>query len=345
MTIFVFKFFLFFDYQLQDKIFSKEDVSNNVIIIAIDEKSIQNYGQWPWHRSRHADLIEKLEKNNVKVIGYDFTFSERSSDDEYFLETIKKYDNLVFPFEGNLKLEKNQKAVFSDFLFPLKEIRENSLFGFTTLVPDFDAKVRRAPLFVYSENKEEKFYPFFLLVLERANYLKKEDLTNYNFKLDSKNLLLIKFFGPRETFKTFSYLDVMNESFDASIFNNKIVLVGATAKNLHDEYFTPTSKKSAISGVEIQANLIESFLQNNFLYRVENTYFYFLLFLFLLFLTRKIALKEKFIFSILNLFLLIFFYILFVIIVHVFGYLFSIFYPILFIIIFYFISYLKKYFQ
>lgn len=342
-TLFYFKFFLFFDYQLQDKLSIKEKVSDNIIIIAIDDESIEKYGEWPWNREKHADLIEKIAKNKAKVIAYDVTFSEKGLGDEKFLETIKKYDNLVFPFEGNLKIEKDKLAIFEKFLFPLSDIKDNALVGFTTLVPDSDAKVRKVPLFVYSKDGEEQYLPFFLLALDKANFLDINNLSNYNFKLDNKSLLLIKFFGPRESFRTFSYQDVMTEKFDSNIFKNKIVLVGATAKNLHDEYFTPTSKKEAISGVEIQANLMESFLQNKFLFRIDNFYFYSFLFICLIFLTRKIVLKNNLFFSLLILLFLLFFYILICVVFFLFGYLLSVFYPSVLIILVYFLTYLSKY--
>ena len=41
---------------------SKVEASGNIVLIAIDAKSLQEIKQWPWPRSLHANLIDKLQK-------------------------------------------------------------------------------------------------------------------------------------------------------------------------------------------------------------------------------------------------------------------------------------------
>jgi len=47
-----------------------------VAIIDIDEASLAAYGQWPWPRTRLADLVERLTQNGAVVIGFDMVFAE-----------------------------------------------------------------------------------------------------------------------------------------------------------------------------------------------------------------------------------------------------------------------------
>jgi adenylate cyclase len=47
-----------------------------VRIVDIDEKSLAKYGQWPWPRTRIADLVNALTKLNAAVIAFDAVFSE-----------------------------------------------------------------------------------------------------------------------------------------------------------------------------------------------------------------------------------------------------------------------------
>lgn len=47
-----------------------------VRIIDIDEESLARLGQWPWPRTRIAELIEKLHAANVAAIGFDMVFAE-----------------------------------------------------------------------------------------------------------------------------------------------------------------------------------------------------------------------------------------------------------------------------
>jgi len=50
--------------------------SKQVVIIDIDEKSLKQYGQWPWSRSIVSDLIQKLNDSNAGIIGLDIVFAE-----------------------------------------------------------------------------------------------------------------------------------------------------------------------------------------------------------------------------------------------------------------------------
>ncbi|MBN1571788.1 MAG: adenylate/guanylate cyclase domain-containing protein [Deltaproteobacteria bacterium] len=54
----------------------KIDPGGQVIVIAIDEKTLDELGRWPFPRSYFVDVIRNLNKNGVKVLGFDMIFSE-----------------------------------------------------------------------------------------------------------------------------------------------------------------------------------------------------------------------------------------------------------------------------
>jgi adenylate cyclase len=47
-----------------------------VTIVDIDDKSLGKFGQWPWSRTRIADMIINLTNNGAVAIGFDVVFSE-----------------------------------------------------------------------------------------------------------------------------------------------------------------------------------------------------------------------------------------------------------------------------
>ncbi|PTQ89035.1 CHASE2 domain-containing protein [Agitococcus lubricus] len=47
-----------------------------IVIVDIDELSLKKEGRWPWSRSKLADLVTALERQQVKLIGFDVVFSE-----------------------------------------------------------------------------------------------------------------------------------------------------------------------------------------------------------------------------------------------------------------------------
>ncbi len=52
------------------------DVSNNIVIVDIDEKSLQTLGRWPWRRDKLAKLLDNLTEYGVGVVGFDMVFAE-----------------------------------------------------------------------------------------------------------------------------------------------------------------------------------------------------------------------------------------------------------------------------
>jgi len=54
-----------------------------VVIVAIDENSLADWGRWPWPRQRMAELLDALfEQQGVAVVGFDIVFAEADAGDE-----------------------------------------------------------------------------------------------------------------------------------------------------------------------------------------------------------------------------------------------------------------------
>src|SRR5262245_28070667 len=47
-----------------------------VVIVDIDEESLRKLGQWPWPRTRVADMIDRLTKLGAAAIAFDVVFAE-----------------------------------------------------------------------------------------------------------------------------------------------------------------------------------------------------------------------------------------------------------------------------
>jgi serine phosphatase RsbU (regulator of sigma subunit)/CHASE2 domain-containing sensor protein len=65
--------FVFDGYQ---RLFPLERVSHPVVIVVIDEPSLAKYGQWPWPRTRVAELLERIDAARPAAIGVDLFFAE-----------------------------------------------------------------------------------------------------------------------------------------------------------------------------------------------------------------------------------------------------------------------------
>ena len=62
-----------FDFLLQSE---TKEISKDIAVIAIDEKAIEKYGQWPWKRDVLANVIIELREKGAGVIVLPMLFSE-----------------------------------------------------------------------------------------------------------------------------------------------------------------------------------------------------------------------------------------------------------------------------
>lgn len=61
-------------------LFKKPEVPDNILIVAIDEKSIKLFGRWYWPRDLQSKLIRKILDQNPKVLTIDIFYSERENE-------------------------------------------------------------------------------------------------------------------------------------------------------------------------------------------------------------------------------------------------------------------------
>ncbi|KKT33456.1 MAG: Adenylate cyclase [Candidatus Woesebacteria bacterium GW2011_GWB1_44_11b] len=232
--IFSLGFFETWQLRSSDLLFTSRPVSSDIVIVAIDDKSLQAIGQWPWKRSVHAQLISKIK--SAKIIGLDISFLEPSTpqEDATLAQAIKNAGNVVLAAQTR----KNEK------LFPIAVLSQNAQIGITNTIAGPDGITRQI-------NPEEHF-----AVMAVGNL--------QNIPIEN-GLMRINFASPPGSFKRFSYLDVLESKVSASEFQDKIVLVGATAPDLHDNQLTPVSSGVPMDGVEVLANAIQTIKEKAYL--------------------------------------------------------------------------------
>jgi adenylate cyclase len=63
-------------FDLLEQIAPRQTKTLPVGIVAIDDKSLARYGQWPWSRALVAQLVDKIAEGKPSVLGVDIIFSE-----------------------------------------------------------------------------------------------------------------------------------------------------------------------------------------------------------------------------------------------------------------------------
>ena len=63
-------------YDVRYKMQGKSNPPDNIVIVAIDDRSIEKIGRWPWDRDKMADIINTISAMGPKVIMPDIIWSE-----------------------------------------------------------------------------------------------------------------------------------------------------------------------------------------------------------------------------------------------------------------------------
>lgn len=279
---------------LSDRVYqSKGGFQLPVIIIGIDDKTISEMDlPYTWSREVYAKLLENLsdEDNKPYVVGFDTLFTgsrkmyEGDEGDRLFAEAAKKNGHIV----TGINLGFDQDRVYIDengdkdidylkvntTYYPYDELRNVSVGGAVNSLPCSDGYIRQ--LFTYVENEEGRQIDSFAhAVLKEYSKASGTEIPDYNSR--EENLYRFAFStDPQDGITEFSFSDVYYGRIDTAYFDKSIVLVGAYASGLMDEFKIPGSMWTGknMYGVEIHANMLISLLEENIQTRPENMLLY-----------------------------------------------------------------------
>ncbi len=83
------------EYKLYDAFFQKvhsKTTTQSVVIVDIDEYSLEKFGQWPWPRYRVALLLQKIKMAGALSVGVDILFAEPDATSLHVLKQSLKRD-------------------------------------------------------------------------------------------------------------------------------------------------------------------------------------------------------------------------------------------------------------
>jgi len=281
-------FNLLYEMQLQSSdflfraanLYPKEETEENIVIVAIDDKSLDELGHFSsWPRSYHAHIIDIITAAGARTIAFDVLFSEPMPDDKQLAASIKQSGKVILPLVGNVTLHKSnvngEVIVSGTTTRPLKTLEENALTtGHANMLIDEDGVVRRLPLIIPNGEYNEPA----LALATVAKYLRRsqviespvknnsQTLADREIFLDDTRSMLINYTDDSAAplnFKAVSYVDVVRENVDPTVFDDKIIIIGVTATGLGDTFWTPMGRM--MSGVELHASAMHTILAGNFL--------------------------------------------------------------------------------
>ncbi len=224
-------------------------------------------------------LAESLGYSRRAILGYFFHFalkdgsgSEKKTPQKD-LPALSSFNLVKFTSEEAAKVPLFE-AEYAEVNIPvISEAAEGA--GYFNIFPDRDGTVRWIPLTIKYQDRYycalslavlQKFMDNAPLALRIAEFgVEQMRLGNLLIPTNEEGRLLINYRGPQKTFPHYSATDVIHGRVPEKAFRGKIVLVGATAIGIYDMRVTPF--EHVFPGLEIHANVIDSILQRQFLYR------------------------------------------------------------------------------
>ena len=151
---------------LSDQLFVSEPPSPNIVIVGIDDETLETHGRWAnMPRGLHAKAINNLSKAKPSVIGFDILFADSTPDDEMLAAAMKSAGNLVLPLVGTQPQSSTDPMItYTHILSPTSPLEQAStVVGHGNILPDSDGTIRRLPLVIRDGNGQ--LYPAFSLAI------------------------------------------------------------------------------------------------------------------------------------------------------------------------------------
>ena len=250
------------------------EIPDDIIIIGIDEASLQGIGKWPWRRDIHAKLINRLTEAGVRAVAYDIIFAERDTPnpryDAALVKAVKRNAKVVLPiYIGETKQGGQLVEVF-----PFDELNNVAAkLAHVHIEIDKDGVLRSTHL---KEGLGTTYWKHFSVALYEIAYGESLDpLPGARANLpDNAGMMIVRDYrnqirftaGPGEL-RVVSFIDALDGRFPAQNFKDKIVFIGTMAAGLSDTLATPVSSANRhMQGVELNANIFHA-LRNGSLIR------------------------------------------------------------------------------
>ena len=247
----------------------------DIVLVDIDEKALEKYGQFPFPRGVWSDMIEKTPETSPSVLTVTFAQPDRFKQDDELIRTLgnrlallsasptNQKDTGSAPYIGIAKLGKGDPSnwlySYEGISSPIQPLQE-AVYGVGTVSasPSIDGTVRSVPLVVMAN---DQIYPS--LALEVLRVMNGEQ--SYNIKITPEVGVEWVRIGrlpplttkPNADFNIAFWNQFERVSVTDELPSDKILIWGLTASGLSNPVSTPMG---AMYPHEVQANLIQTVL-------------------------------------------------------------------------------------
>jgi adenylate cyclase len=226
-----------------------EKPGEDIVLVLIDDTTSRELPvRFPFPRSLHARVIDAVNRDGAKTIAYDVEFLQptKSKEDNALINAVARAPNKVVLADSQPDPQ-GRSGVFGGQKL-LDDIKARA--GNTQLGEDSDGVRRRVPF----EVGNMETFP-----LVAAEIQSGEPITTGQMGGPSA---WIDYAGEPGTYPSIAFSRVLSGQFAPGFFADKVVVIGASDPSLKDLAKTSTSRSDLMSGPEINANAIDTALDD-----------------------------------------------------------------------------------
>ena len=249
-------------------------VSEDIIVVEIDEAAIEMNGQWPWSRDKMANLIWTLREQGAGIIILPILFAEDDRDgQDMALAQALVQNGVIIAQVGTTQTNKNAVprgvAKIGDpipwlfqwpgMLGPIELLGMNADgVGVINIAPEIDGVVRRVPLIM---TVGEETYPAMAIEMIRVAV----GDPSYQIKAGEAGVIAVRVPG-YDTIHTDQHARIWlrwNKDFekismadDLSVVAGKTVVIGLTAEGLANTIASPSGTQYAHTPIAVSLQTI-----------------------------------------------------------------------------------------
>ena len=259
----------YFDLRLQDALFQRQVLPDpNIVIIGIDEEAIAMFGiPEQWSRNLMAEAIEILNsapEHRPAVIALDILYVGEREDaeaDERLALAAKDGGNVIAAARAipGYRYSASHRARVVESIVgweqPYDALALYANYGIVNALMDNYGQVRSTRLLYEYEGEVVNSFPY--EIYRQYNGEDGQPLWANQYEKH------ITYHGGPGTYTYISFAEVFYADFEPEYFADLIILIGAYAPGLMDDFYIP-GYAERMYGVEIHANVLQMLLDQTF---------------------------------------------------------------------------------
>jgi len=196
--------------------------SGDIVLVEIDNQSLRKVGRWPWPRSYHAQLTDRLSAAGAKRIFFDISFfgATNAADDNAFAAALKRSGRAILatrtrsgPQDGTAQQD-----------MPLPALVHGAKgLGTISWRYNFQQAVTDIP---YAAKANGKVVPSFSSILSGREGPPNETFAP-DYSVDPKSIPSV------------SAASILDNTVDRKLIEGKDIVIGTSSEEIGDQFFVP----------------------------------------------------------------------------------------------------------